>query len=89
MAVFPRATTSRTLTSEAGCPPKIEKIEGDHHEEAFPIVLMLMGLVFLGAGVYTVHRGFDAKHELVAQNITTPADASIPNVAVNDARTAE
>ncbi len=62
-------------------------------KKAFPIVLMLMGLVFLGAGVYTVDRGFDAKREvkqeLVAQNITTPADASIPNAAVTDARTAE
>jgi hypothetical protein len=62
-------------------------------KKAFPIVLMLMGLVFLGAGIYTVDRGFNAKREvkqeLVAQNITTPADASIPNVAVTDARTAE
>jgi len=62
-------------------------------KKAFPVVLVLMGVVFMGAGVYTVHRGFDAKHEvkqeLVAQSITTPADASIPNVAVNDARTAE
>jgi len=62
-------------------------------KKAFPIVLMLMGVVFMSAGAYTVYRGFDAKHEvkqeLVAQNITTPADASIPNAAVNDARSAE
>jgi hypothetical protein len=56
-------------------------------KKAFPIALMLLGLVFLGAGVYTVSRGFDAKDqvrdELIAQNITTPDDASIPGVVVN------
>lgn len=61
-------------------------------KKAFPILLMTLGLVFLGAGIYTVSRGFDAKDqvrtELVAQNITTPEDASMPNVVVHDAATA-
>lgn len=62
-------------------------------KKLFPIVLMVLGVVFLGAGGYTVARGFDARdqvrHELLAQNITTPEDASIPNARVRDARTAE
>jgi hypothetical protein len=62
-------------------------------KKAFPIALMIFGLVFAGAGAYTISRGFDARADvqaaLVAQNITTPADASIPNVAVTDAGTAQ
>lgn len=58
----------------------------------FPIGLILVGVVFLGAGVYTITRGFDAKDEvkaeLVAQDITTPEDASIPGVQVNSISTA-
>lgn len=61
-------------------------------KKAFPIALMILGLVFVGAGIYTLNRGFDARDqvrdELVAQKITTPEDASIPNVQVRDARTA-
>ena len=61
-------------------------------KKLFPIALMVLGLVFLGAGVYTVVRGFDAKdqvrEELIAQNITTPEDASIPNARVDDVSTA-
>lgn len=62
-------------------------------KKAFPIALMILGLVFVGAGIYTANRGFDAKDqvrdELVAQNITTPDDASIPNVLVENPATAE
>jgi hypothetical protein len=67
-------------------------------KKAFPILLMVLGVVFLGAGVYTVYRGFDAKdqvkHELVAQNIKTTADAEelvgiAPNLLVNSAHRAE
>lgn len=62
-------------------------------KKAFPIALMILGLVFIAAGAYTVFRGFDAKDqvrsELVAQDITTPEDASIPNARVDDAATAE
>ena len=54
---------------------------------------MVLGLVFLGAGVYTANRGFDAKDqvrsELIAQRITTPEDASIPNARVDSAATAK
>lgn len=61
-------------------------------KKAFPIALMVLGLVFLGAGAYTVHRGVDAKdlvrRELLAQQITTPADASIPGAVVDDPATA-
>ena len=61
--------------------------------KAFPILLMVLGLVFVAAGVYTVLRGFDARdrvrEELLAQNITTPEDASIPNARVDDPATAE
>jgi hypothetical protein len=62
-------------------------------KKAFPILLMILGVVFLGAGLYTVNRGFDAKDqvraELLAQNIVTPEDASIPNARVDDPATAE
>jgi hypothetical protein len=62
-------------------------------KKVFPIMLMVLGLVFVAGGGYTVYRGVDARHdvkrELVAQNITTTPDASIPNVQVNDAATAE
>ena len=43
-------------------------------KKAFPIALMVLGLIFVGASVYTMNRGFDAKrqvkNELVAQDIT-------------------
>lgn len=62
-------------------------------KKIFPIALMALGLVFVVAGGYTVNRGFDAKdqvkQELVAQNITTPDDASIPGVLVNSPATAK
>ena len=61
-------------------------------KKLFPIVLMVLGLVFVAAGGYTVYRGLDAKDqvrtELVAQNITTPEDASIPNARVDSVATA-
>jgi len=61
-------------------------------KKLFPLALMLLGIVFLGAGVYTVTRGLDAKdqvrQELIAQQITTPEDASIPNARVDDVATA-
>ena len=60
--------------------------------KAFPIALIFLGVVFLAGGGYALARGFDArsdiKAELIAQNITTPEDASIPNVRVDSASTA-
>ena len=62
-------------------------------KKLFPIALIILGVVFLGAGVYTVGRGFDAKDlvrtELEAQNIVTPEDASIPGVQVTSVATAK
>jgi hypothetical protein len=61
-------------------------------KKLFPLALMLLGIVFLGAGVYTAARGLDARdqvrQELVAQQITTPEDATIPNARVDDVATA-
>jgi hypothetical protein len=62
-------------------------------KKAFPVALMLIGLVFLAAGAYTIVRGIDAKadvrDELEAQKIVTTEDASIPNAPVVDAATAQ
>jgi hypothetical protein len=53
---------------------------------------MILGVVFFAAGGYTLYRGVDAKDqvrdELVAQQIVTTEDASIPNARVDDAATA-
>jgi len=62
-------------------------------KKAFPLILMVLGLVFVAASVYTVGRGVAARNqvesELVAQRITTPEDASIPNAEVRDVATAQ
>jgi hypothetical protein len=62
-------------------------------KKAFPIALMVFGLIFLAGGGYTIYRGFDAKdqvrQELLAQNITTTPDAAIPNAVVDDPATAK
>ena len=53
---------------------------------------LVIGLVFVGAGAYMVIEGRNAKDEvrnaIVAENIITTEDASIPNVQVNSAATA-
>jgi hypothetical protein len=71
---------------------EVTREEGKTMKKAFPIALIILGFVFLGAGAYTVGRGFDARDqvrdELVTQRITTPADAAIPNARVDDAATA-
>jgi hypothetical protein len=55
-----------------------------------PIVL---GIVFAAGGVYMMAEGRAAKDDvrdaLARENITTSEDASIPNVPVDDAETAE
>ena len=62
-------------------------------KKLFPVLLVFLGVAFLAAGSYAVYRGFDARdqvrHELVAQNIVTPEDASIPNARVDDVATAK
>jgi hypothetical protein len=62
-------------------------------KKLFPLGLVLLGLVLLVAGGYTANRGFDAKdlvrRELVAQRITTPEDAAIPNARVDSPATAK
>jgi len=62
-------------------------------KKAFPIGLMIVGLLFLAGGGYTLYRGWDAKaqvrDELAAQHIVTTPDASIPNVPVTSAATAQ
>ena len=61
-------------------------------KKLFPILLIALGVTFLGAGGYASYRGFDAREqvrdELIAQNITTPEDASVPNARVDDVATA-
>jgi hypothetical protein len=61
-------------------------------KKLFPILLIVLGVAFLGGGAYTMYRGFDAKDqvrdELIAQNITTPDDASIPGARVESPATA-
>jgi hypothetical protein len=58
----------------------------------FPVVVILAGLAFVVGGFYAYNRGDDAEQEvrdeLVAQNIVTPEDASIPNEQVDDPETA-
>lgn len=56
------------------------------------VIALVASLGFVAAGGYTMFRGFDARDQvraqLAAENITTPEDASIPNVPVNSAETA-
>jgi len=56
------------------------------------IVTLGAAAAFTVAGPYMVYRGLDAKDqvrtELLAERITTPDDASIPNARVDDPATA-
>ena len=62
-------------------------------KKVFPILVALAGLAMLVAGAYGTWRGLDAKSDvraqLVAQNITTSDDASIPNALVDSAPEAQ
>lgn len=62
-------------------------------KRAFAITLVIIGVGFLGGGMYTIARGWDARNEvrsqLLAQKITTTEDAEIPNARVQDAATAD
>ena len=57
------------------------------------VPMLAAGLALLGLGVYAVDRGFDARDQvrgqLLAEDLTTPAGASIPNQRVDDAATAQ
>jgi len=56
------------------------------------VVPVLIGLVFVGAGVYMISEGVAAKNEvhdtLVAEQISTSDDATIPGALVDSAATA-
>ena len=56
------------------------------------VIALLLSLVLVGAGAVMIIQGLDARSEvrtaLVAENITTPDDASIPGVPVDSAATA-
>lgn len=59
----------------------------------FWVTPVILGIAFIGGGIYMISEGQAAKDEvrdaLVAENITTSADASIPGVLVDDADTAK
>ena len=61
-------------------------------KKASAITLLVVGMVLVGLGVYATGRGFDARDQvrdqLVAEGVTTPAGASIPNERLDDAATA-
>ena len=59
----------------------------------FPVVVIVAGAAFIVGGAYAYDQGSDAeaqiRDELVAQNIVTPDDASIPGVLVDSPATAQ
>jgi hypothetical protein len=58
----------------------------------FPKVVVVVGILFAIAGLVTAGTGIYVQNfvtdQLASQNITTPEDASIPNVPVNSVATA-
>jgi hypothetical protein len=59
----------------------------------FWVAPLILGLVFIGGGLYMVSEGREASDEVEdairRENIVTSEDARVPNVPVTDARTAE
>ena len=59
----------------------------------FWLAPVVLGVAFIGGGLYMVREGNEAKDEvrdaIVRENITTTEDARIPNVQVNSAATAK
>lgn len=57
------------------------------------IAPLVLGLVFIGGGIYMLTEGIRAKDEvrdaIVSENIITSEDSSIPNVLVESAETAK
>jgi hypothetical protein len=62
-------------------------------KKALGFPLLLVGLLCAVTGIYAINRAFDGRDTvrdaLRAQNVTTPAQASIPNERVDDAATAQ
>jgi hypothetical protein len=62
-------------------------------KKALGIPMLLVGLLVATVGVYTINRALDGREmvrsALLEQNVTTPAQASIPNARVDDAATAQ
>lgn len=60
--------------------------------QLFPRIVMVLGIAFVIGGLVATGAGIYIQsfvvNQLTAQNITTPADASIPNTPVNDIATA-
>ncbi|MEO1441223.1 MAG: hypothetical protein AAFV33_12545, partial [Chloroflexota bacterium] len=58
----------------------------------FPRIVMLIGIVFVIAGIVAAGAGIYIRsfvgQQLAAQNITTTGDATIPNAQVNSIATA-
>lgn len=58
----------------------------------FPTIVIVIGVVFTVAGLVAagagLYIGSFVRQQLADQNVTTPADASIPNTQVNDLPTA-
>ena len=56
------------------------------------VIPVIMGFIFIAAGGYMISEGRSAKNdvraELVAEQVTTSKDASIPNTLVDDVATA-
>ena len=61
-------------------------------KKVFAAPLLLVAVALVGLGGYAADRGFDARAQvrtqLLAEDVTTPAGASIPNARVDDAATA-
>lgn len=58
----------------------------------FWVAPLILGFAMIGEGVYMVSEGREAKDDvrnaIIAENIVTPEDATIPNQPVHDAATA-
>lgn len=71
---------------------QVAKVKSMTRERVGRWFMLLAAVGFVAAGAYTVSRGFDGRSEvsamLKAEAITTPEDASIPNVPVIDGVTA-
>lgn len=62
-------------------------------KKALSFPFLVVGFALLALGVYAFQQGVDGKdlvrEQLAASQVTTPADASIPNTVVHDAASAQ